>query len=407
MEIPLRTTKQGVYLVILFNSKWASGFRLYVGSSYGEQGLKHRVFENHGSTTHRNLPDRRGKYLYELMAETGTTWHFVGLAVFEEKVPKQLVLVTEAIMCSLFFTYRLKIYQKFRPSTLPFVDSSVAVNRSDPLAPEKLLFTTQRQEGQHRTLANALAGGPQNISMRRNGNSAPTSYLFNVFDINFYLPKQLGIDWSLSSSPYVDVTFDISPIRHEFPFAILCDDVDDGNHLGISISKVVKGTRYQWWLELRTMEGIRTANSLVDWLDEKIADPATYEWTWDRRPFFGPRSIVRFGPKVERWEQRVEAARPGLAQLIASRKRKPYSEIGADIIPLEINHGTKRKYGEMDDEEEEEEEEKKEEEPEPTAYDIWVEQVQMTRKYLTANHKQMREQGVDLPYFETYRTYRC
>ena len=42
------------------------------------------------------------------MAESGTTWHFVALAVFQITAPKQLVLIAEAIMCFLISTYALK-----------------------------------------------------------------------------------------------------------------------------------------------------------------------------------------------------------------------------------------------------------------------------------------------------------
>ena len=70
------------------------------------------------------------------MAESGTTWKFIGLVVFQDTAPKQLVLIAEAIMCSLFSSYGLEIYRDFRPPGLPSVESDISVNRSDPLAPE-------------------------------------------------------------------------------------------------------------------------------------------------------------------------------------------------------------------------------------------------------------------------------
>ena len=145
------------------------------------------------------------------------------------------------------------------------------------------------------------------------------------------------------------------------------------------------------------MEAVRKANSLVDWLDEKITNPVTFEWGWDRLPFFGPTSRVRHGEIDARWQQRVDATRPRLERLVASRARKNYATAGPAKIPLEIEHGTKRTFEEIEEEEEEEAPFSKEE--------IWADQVQMTRKYLAENHKQMREQGVDLPYLKTYRMY--
>ena len=56
------------------------------------------------------------------------------------------------------------------------------------------------------------------------------------------------------------------------------------------------------------MEGIRIANSLVDWLNEKITDPTTFEWNWDRVPFFGPRSKVRSGVIDAKWRERENYA---------------------------------------------------------------------------------------------------
>ena len=154
------------------------------------------------------------------------------------------------------------------------------------------------------------------------------------------------------------------------------------------------------------MKGILEANSLVDWLNEDIKDPKTHEWGWDRRAFFGPRSKVRFGEKDAKWQERVDAAEPVLKALVASRARKHYDLAGPNIILIEINHGTKRKLEEIEEEEEEKEEEE-EEEPPISAEEIWHDQVIMTRKYLTGNHRQMKAQGVDLPYFKTYRSFRC
>ena len=42
------------------------------------------------------------------MAESGTAWKFIALEVFQIIAPKQLVLIAEAIMCSLISTYALK-----------------------------------------------------------------------------------------------------------------------------------------------------------------------------------------------------------------------------------------------------------------------------------------------------------
>ena len=123
----------------------------------------------------------------------------------------------------------------------------------------------------------------------------------------FRLPSRLGEEWGLTTSPFVEVTFDISRTMHEFPYAILCERSDDGCRLGVSISKVIEGVRYQWWLEKRTMGAIREANSMVDWLKGEIIDPQTHKWGWDRVAFFGPTEKVR---SKEKNAERVKAAEP-------------------------------------------------------------------------------------------------
>ena len=102
---------------------------------------------------------------------------------------------------------------------------------------------------------------------------------------------------------------------------------------------LIDGVRKQWWLESRTMRGKKMANSLVDWLNEEIKDPTTHEWGWDRVAFFGPKKRSR-----EEDQERVDAAEPGLKDLIASRARKEYDFAGANVVPIDFNHGTKRKY---------------------------------------------------------------
>ena len=87
----------------------------------------------------------------------------------------------------------------------------------------------------------------------------------------------------------------------------------------------------------------------------------------------------------------------GSKGVVGSRARKDYTTAGPAKIPLEIEHGTKRKFEEI---------EEAEEEPSFSKEEIWADQVQMTRKYLTENHKQMSEQGVDLPSFKPYSMYR-
>ena len=172
-----------------------------------------------------------------------------------------------------------------------------------------------------------------------------------------------------------------------------------------SVPKVVHGIRYQWWLQSKTMNGILCANSLFDWLNEKITDPRTFDWGWDRVRFFGPIPQVR-GKEIDaRWRQRVSATQPKLEETISARKRDGYATRGPARIAPEADRGTKRNFEEIEEEEEEEEEDDQSEEPKISKWEIWADQIKMTRRYLTENYEQMRRQGVDLPYFQTYCTY--
>ena len=190
------------------------------------------------------------------MEEIGTTWKFVGLAVFEQTAPKQLVLLAEAIFCSLFSSYTLKTYRNLRLPELPIVDLACSANRSDPLEPEGHILTDQIMHQRYHTLANALAGGPQNVSIIRDKSSAIKEYQFQLLNFDFTIPRGIGAEWGLVGSPYVEVTFDISVATYQFPYAILCEPYDTRSYLGILISRVINGVRKQWWLEKRTMRGI-------------------------------------------------------------------------------------------------------------------------------------------------------
>ena len=76
--------------------------------------------------------------------------------------------------------------------------------------------------------------------------SAIKEFQFQIFDLDFAIPRGLGADWGLAFSPFIEVTFDISDSCHEYPYAILYESYDISSHLGISISKVVAGIRNQW-----------------------------------------------------------------------------------------------------------------------------------------------------------------
>ena len=60
---------------------------------------------------------------------------------------------------------------------------STSVNRSDPLTIEGHVLTNQVLQRQHRTLANALAGGPQNVRLLVGERSAIREYQYHIFNV--------------------------------------------------------------------------------------------------------------------------------------------------------------------------------------------------------------------------------
>ena len=79
------------------------------------------------------------------------------------------------------------------------------------------ILTNSVRNRYNSTLANALAGGPQNVGQVGGTSSARGQFLFNIYNMNFTIPKGLGNDWGLPASPFVEVMFDISLAKHESP----------------------------------------------------------------------------------------------------------------------------------------------------------------------------------------------
>lgn len=155
----LQTSKQGVYLIVLFNDKW--GPKPYVGSSYGATGLQHRVYNNHFKEAYRVKDFKKsGKKLYEQWMQPGTIAKCACLAVFEDQQPFSVVLIAEATMTARFGSLDLDTYWHARPGCLPSVDPNWGLNRSCPLrsySEGHNLYTVSWQEV---VLDNALAEGP-------------------------------------------------------------------------------------------------------------------------------------------------------------------------------------------------------------------------------------------------------
>ncbi len=281
-------------MIILFNAKW--GIRMYIGSSYAQDGLKRRIWKNHKNHTHRahDLASIWPKFLYQLMADEGTIARYVGLAVFESHVAKEQVLIAEAIFCCIFGSYNTTVYREARLSILPaLLNPCWSVNRSDPLGAPWKTMNPYGISFYQSTLDNALAGGPQNISMtetKKTANCSP-AFRFTVLNLKFSVPVKIAKEWNLKQSPWVSAHFEILDSPHPNQYAVNARAPDDGSRLGIKISRIINGNTVTHWVQKPARNGsdlpTREANSLVDWLSGKIENPDAYVWPADRVQFFG------------------------------------------------------------------------------------------------------------------------
>lgn len=133
--------KQGVYAAIVHSQ----GVKVYIGSSYGFQGLQNRVFSNHLNPAYRCHYTYRAPY--KAMNAPGAVTHFNLLAAYETWVERPQVLLTEAVYASLFGSFRTKVYRSLRIEGLPSVNWASGLNRSDPLV---VLVVIWRSVGQTR-----------------------------------------------------------------------------------------------------------------------------------------------------------------------------------------------------------------------------------------------------------------
>ena len=324
----------------------------------------------------------------------GTTAKSACLAIFDEHQPTALILIAEAIMASLFGALGTQAYRELRLPELPTVDWNWALNRSDPMVPFseiQRLYNISRQDALR---DNALNAGPVNVMLRKTDKGG-RKYGFIISQLRFTIPAECGREWELDSSPFVNVKFEISPTIAEKRFATLAKASDEGSRLSIIVSKFVNGQKQEIWLERNSALAIREANSLFDWLEGRIKDPATHEWPADRVRFIGPMV------------QSLGQVSTGTGQEPKKRKRKVHEDDKANNAKrsrqvINDDEEADKENAEKDNEcEESEEPEEKEDE----FAEFWTPQDErdyqrhLYQTYERPNHLYLQRQGVWSSYF--------
>ncbi|KAL8773026.1 MAG: hypothetical protein Q9209_002046 [Squamulea sp. 1 TL-2023] len=293
------TQLQIIYAVLVFFTSHVDVFRLYVGSSYGQQGLRYRIWGNHMNPRYRNRDKKtKSKYLYRCTEIPNAVSWAIPLAIFQTTVDPAVVFLEEAIMASIFGTYPSSVYKKLRDPSLPLVNWEAAVNQSDPLttSDSQAMWKDSIMSKRRTKLENARAGGPVHASQD------PKGYWFcRIFDqVQLSIPVDVSAAWQLTKSKEerINVRYDISVGRHPNVFATKADPSADGSRLGIQLSKEVDGKLQTHWLSRKTVAAIKEANSLYDWISGRIDDdPDERDWGPDRVPLFGAQGYKAMARK--------------------------------------------------------------------------------------------------------------
>ncbi|KAL8644088.1 MAG: hypothetical protein Q9226_007941, partial [Calogaya cf. arnoldii] len=194
-EAGLSTNQQGVYAIILM--RYGQFYEIYIGSSFGKDGLYNRIYKNHQNPSYRLKEPK--KYLYLAMAKPGVTAHYLCLAIFQQREQKIVPLLLEAVLCSLFGSYDIPLYREIRSASLPVVDWKEGANRSDPLS----YFSHTAKPKRDRLLKNALAGGAMPV-IHTTSNSE--YFRIGLCRIEITIPVIVGRRWGLAESPWVNTT---------------------------------------------------------------------------------------------------------------------------------------------------------------------------------------------------------
>lgn len=375
---------QGVYAAFVQSA--CSQTEVYIGSSYGQQGMKNGILKNHLNPHYRSKDPF--KALYIAMDKPGTTTSFVSLLNYEKRVPIGAVLLAEAMCASLFGSFDSEQYRKVRLRDLPEVNWEYGLNRSDPLrslptGPESIGndVTTYRRL---RTLDNCLKSGPMRVGFHpRRKHAMNGSYQFCLFKENFTIPKDVAFSWKLNDQSEINVQWQCYPERHPHAFAPMARENDDGKRVGIRVFMISDGIEHEHWIVRNTPGAVLLANTLHDFLNGQIVGK-DYKWTESRRHIF--QGVEREDSEDTEGERTGNRARVGIPYhnkdfIWDDGQRQPETK-PADTSTEAFGGATSSpRYDDnlVDDK------------GIAIGYEEWVEE--MNEKYLYPNHRELRRQG--------------
>lgn len=236
---------------------------------------------------------------YRAYDAPGRTPHIFPLVVFSTRVPMALVVCAEATMMALFSTLRKPGYSAARPRTLPKVPITAALNRSDPLGTGSGQAVVMELHLRH--LENMLFLADEGIPRHVHGRDQQwNKFWWNLCQVPMYTaaPEAEILGLNLEERPTIYVRFELADERHPNLFAPQCSDQDDGRRMAVELYRHVNGELKRCWTTKQSKIAHKTANSIHDWLEGRITDPATHVWPESRRPFCGPVAVVRAARKA-------------------------------------------------------------------------------------------------------------
>ncbi|PNS17972.1 hypothetical protein CAC42_3931 [Sphaceloma murrayae] len=287
--IGLAGDKQGGYADVLLDLTVGSKWWLYVGSAYGNRGLRNRVYNQHDNKTFRAA---NFCYHYRLVEE-GAQMNFLRTFLFIDPVPPAAVLVTESGVVNILGSLHNDFHLRHRDPRLPQISRLHTVNRDDPVITNDM-FSMQRAmalEARKVLMRKGLDGGIFDVH-RRNSTVGKHDWRLKISGLEIYVSMGVVEALDLGQCTPVDLKFTLSEARpNPLKWADLAIEYDDGYKLCIEISRMVNGVRMSGYLTKAHPSAVAQANALHDWLLGELSDVDSMtpeDWGWDRYPFFGP-----------------------------------------------------------------------------------------------------------------------
>ncbi|KAK3170771.1 hypothetical protein OEA41_002853 [Lepraria neglecta] len=179
-------------------------YKAYVGSGVGREGLLRRILDHlNPEFRKRNI----SKYLYRILKNPEVTALYLTLASFSTAVSPAVCYLTEATIALILGTYCSDIYKVIRLPGLPRVDWKRGMNMADSLIAndQVRLWKELAVSRRNNTLSHAISGGTTTIYASFKANGSLKTVEFYLCRLKFLIPLAIVREWTLTSSPTVNV----------------------------------------------------------------------------------------------------------------------------------------------------------------------------------------------------------